>query len=142
MEKTVENIMELKYPHPHIKPQATYTDTIDEAGAIDKDLGYAEGSFSDARPYRIECWVIEQVVMATIYFSDRNIKTWQKEQLTTYLEQEKLVEWLTVEKNLQGKQAKDDLGIALWVVNIKLKDEKEQFAKLKVTLVPYQQLNE
>ena len=30
-----DNILIIKYPHPHFKPQANYSDEIDEEGCVD-----------------------------------------------------------------------------------------------------------
>jgi len=38
-----DNILIIKYPHPHFKPQANYSDEIDEEGCVDSDIGYLEG---------------------------------------------------------------------------------------------------
>ena len=133
-----DNILEIKYPHPHFKPQANYSDEIDEEGCIDSDIGYLEGEFSDERPYRVEYWAIDDVKMATIYFSDRNIKKLQKENLIKYLEEEHLVFWLQDRKNIQCRHIKDDLDISMWAVNVKLCDAKGNYAYIKGEMIPYE----
>ena len=132
-----DNVIEIKYPHPHFRPQAEYSDEIDEEGAIDSDVGYLEGVFSDERPYRVECWAIDDVRMATIYFSDRNLKKMTKEDLANYLEAEKLVVWLQHQKSLHCKHVKDEIDISMWAVNIKLKDEQGSYAEITGKLKLY-----
>ncbi|NCD08717.1 MAG: hypothetical protein EOL98_04695 [Negativicutes bacterium] len=136
MEK--DNIIEIKYPHPHFKPQSDYSDAIDEEGCIDSDIGYLEGEFSDERPFRVECWAIDDVKMATIYFSDRNIKKATKEELIKYLEDEKLLRWLQKRKNLQCRHVKDDVDISMWAVNIKLCDARGKYAEINGELIAYE----
>ncbi|MGE4588242.1 MAG: hypothetical protein AB7E34_01510 [Acidaminococcaceae bacterium] len=133
-----DNVLKIKYPHPHFKPQANYSNEIDEEGFIDSDIGYLEGEFSDERPYRVECWEIDALTMATIYFSDRNIKKLQKDELIKYLEKEHLVCWLQNKKNIQCRHIKDNLDISMWAINIKLSDAKKQYAKIQGKLIPYE----
>ncbi len=133
-----DKILELKYPHPHFKPQSNFSDEIDEEGCVDSDIGYLEGEFSDERPYRVECWAIDDVQMATIYFSDRNIRKMSKEDLVKYLEGEHLVCWLQDRKNIQCRHIKDDLDISMWAVNVKLCDAKSKYAEIQGEIIPYE----
>ncbi|MGL5206651.1 MAG: hypothetical protein ACRC8T_03975, partial [Acidaminococcaceae bacterium] len=94
--------------------------------------------FSDERPYRVEYWAIDEVKMATIYFSDRNIRKWHKDDLVQYLEAEQLVCWLQPKKNLQCRHIKDDLDISMWAINIKLCDDNRKYAEIKGDITPYE----
>ena len=35
----------------------------------DLDIGWAEGSLSDGRPYRLECWAADQITNITVFVS-------------------------------------------------------------------------
>ena len=91
----------------------------------------------DGRPYQIEYWCIEEVHMATIYFSDRHIKEWTKEQLVQYLEDNGIVTWKIKEKKIQARRMKDDLQISLWAINIKLSEKNKELAQINKKLEPY-----
>ena len=134
-----DNIVTMRYPRPHFKPQAAMVEvTEDDDEVIDRDLGYIEGEFSDSRPYRVECWCVEEVRMATIYFSDRKLKDSTKEDLLEFLEQQGLVRWLPGKKNLQPRNVKDELGRSMWAINIKLQNGSSKYAEIIGEIIAYE----
>lgn len=42
----------------------------DEDGVM--DVGYKIGVFSDGRPYRLECWRMDEMLMLTVLFSNED----------------------------------------------------------------------
>lgn len=85
------------------------------------DIGFAKGMFSDGRPYRLECWCMDELIMATVYLDERHITAWKRLDLALLLELEGLLRFKDG-PFLQAARVKDDAGHAVWAVNVMLKD--------------------
>ena len=48
----------------------------DEDGVM--DVGYKIGVFSDGRPYRLECWRMDAILMLTVLFSNEGLTGYQR----------------------------------------------------------------
>ena len=33
-----------------------------------RDIGFVKGTFLDGRPYRLECWCMDELIMASVFF--------------------------------------------------------------------------
>ena len=56
----------------------------DEDGVM--DVGYKNGVFSDGRPYRLECWRMDAMLMLTVLFSNEGLtgyKCWRAKKFCT-----------------------------------------------------------
>ena len=36
-----------------------------------RDIGFVKGTFLDGRPYRLECWCMDELIMASVFFDER-----------------------------------------------------------------------
>ncbi len=65
----------------------------------DLDIGWADGVFSDGRPYRAESWAADQITLLTFFFSTSQIETYTNAQFIKLLEDEGLIEFLSEYKD-------------------------------------------
>ena len=59
----------------------------------DIDIGWADGTLSDGRPYRAECWATDQITVLTFFFSTAQIEAYTDAQFIQLLEDEGLIEF-------------------------------------------------
>ena len=95
-----------------------------------QDVGYRLGSLSDGRPYRLECWRMDDMLMVTIMFSDMALSSYAKADMLLLLETEELIAFSTDKPSLQAAQTEDDAGNKVWALNIKLADHKGTYGKI------------
>ncbi|MCD8198702.1 MAG: hypothetical protein LUD24_00740 [Phascolarctobacterium sp.] len=107
----------------------------DEDGVL--DIGFHCGNLKDGRPYRLECWAMDEIIMVTVMFSDMNIRSYLRQDMYDLLKQEKLVDYISGKKPLQFARTHDDAGNSMWMLNIMLADGKGRYAKLKIKLQSY-----
>ncbi len=107
----------------------------DEDGVL--DIGFYCGSLKDGRPYRLECWAMDEITMVTIMFSDIGIRSYLRQDMYDLLEQEKMVGYVSEKRPLQFTRTHDDVGNSIWMLNIMLTNGKEKYATLKMELQSY-----
>ena len=61
---------------------------IDFSDSDEINIGYAEGILSDGRPYRLECWAVDQITNLTIFISSIGINHYSSANVLDYLEAE------------------------------------------------------
>lgn len=127
------------YEKPNIKAKALNIINDEKNEILDMDYGYIEGvCASDNRPYRIECWGIGDVIMASVYISSQDKLLCTKEELIKYLEDNKVIIWLNkLNKKIQVAKSKDEEEKDILTINIKLKEEDTSFAKIAGSLRYY-----
>ena len=87
------------------------------------DLGFAKGAFSDGRPYKIECWCMDEIVMATVLFDETLMTAWKRADFALLLELEELFKF-NGRPLVQAARMKDDAGRGIWAVNLMVKNDK------------------
>ncbi len=103
----------------------------------EKNIGYAEGILSDGRPYRLECWAVDQVTCLTIFVSTIDIEELSSDQVMEYLEEEGLFKRITDE--LMGTALKflDKQGNEFWSTNVVIGDDEETYTTSTIILKPF-----
>lgn len=124
-----------KYPEPSRKDYVPSPYEPDDDGVL--DIGYYTGLLSDGRKYRLECWQMDEMVMATIMFSDQGLTAYNKKDMLLLLELEEIAHFGGSSKKLQATRTKDDVGSSMWALNMMLKNADDTFASLLITLKRY-----
>lgn len=107
----------------------------DEDGV--RDIGYAVGKLSDGRPYRVECWCMDDLVMATIMLARRGLETWDRANMILLVEFEDLVKFVEPRPRLQAAETTDDAGNEVWAINVMLGKQEKVYAELLMKLIRY-----
>lgn len=102
-----------------------------------RDIGYAVGVLSDGRPYRVECWCMEDLVMATIMFSRKGLETWDRANMILLSEFESLVKFVEKTPRLQAAKTTDDADNEVWAINVMLRKDNHIYAELCMDLKAY-----
>lgn len=100
----------------------------DEDGV--QDVGYRKGKLCDGRPYRLECWRMDEMVMVTIMFDDKGLSTWTKLDMYLLLDLDNIISFPEGYKRLQVARTQDDLGQPVWALNMLLSDHKGVYGEI------------
>lgn len=102
------------------------------------DVGYKNGVMSDGRPYRLECWRMDELLMLTVLFSNQGLTGYKRADMPLLLEGEEILRFVGAGKpRLQAAQTTDDVGQSMWAINLMLADNKGTYAELAVQLHSY-----
>lgn len=107
----------------------------DEDGV--QDVGFRTGRLCDGRPYRLECWRMDDMLMLTLLFSDQGLAGYQRKDMPLLLEAEELVRFTGESRRLQAARTTDDRGQSMWALNLMLANKKGVYAELLVELNSY-----
>ena len=107
----------------------------DEDGV--QDVGYYNGRLSDGRSYRLECWRMDDMLMVTVMFSDLCLAGFRREDMPLLLECENIVRFTGAGRRLQATRTEDDMGQAVWAVNLMLANKKGTYAEIVPELNRY-----
>ena len=102
-----------------------------------QDVGYRIGKLSDGRPYRLECWRMDDILMTTIMFSDVALSSYTRADMLLLLESESLITFTGEKHSLQAAQTTDDVGNKVWALNILLANRKGTYGKINGELQRY-----
>ncbi len=138
-------ILEVRYPRvdrSHYKLNFEKRDSDDHI-----DLGFAEGIFSDGRPFRAECWAAYQHTFLTFYFSSNDIENMTNKDLKEYLKSEHAVEFLDDKYaasgftgiNVDSRKKVDASDREIWEVTVTVGDEDGTYIKRSVSLQRYRE---
>ena len=75
-----------------------------------RDIGFVKGTFLDGRPYRLECWCMDELIMASVFFDG---------------------------PYLQAGRMKDGKGRGIWAVTVMLKDDDGLHAEVLTPVQRY-----
>jgi hypothetical protein len=128
-------MVNLTYPKPdrsNQRPKFAKTDADDTL-----DIGWAEGTFSDGRPFRIECWAQDQVTYLQCFFSSVGLEKLDRSELQQFLERERVIRFVSDKRFASGRLTSDASNNAMWEVNVVIGDEDELYAESDVPLKPY-----
>ena len=108
----------------------------DEEGVM--DVGYLTGTMSDGRPFRLECWRMEEMLMLTVLFSSQCLSAYRRADMPLLVEGEEILRFVgTGKPKLQAAQTTDDVGQKMWALNLMLANNKGTYAELLVQLHSY-----
>lgn len=100
----------------------------DEDGV--QDIGYRKGKLCDGRPYRLECWRMDDMVMCTVMFDDLGLSTWTKLDMYLLLELDNIISFPQGYTKLQAARVEDDLGQPVWALNMLLSNKKGVYGEI------------
>ena len=101
------------------------------------DLGWAEGIFTDSRPYRCESWATGGISLITVFFSSLQLENSSNQSLSQLLVSERLLHSASGEINVEGLLFEDASGNAMWSVNVVISDEEKTYAESNIQFKEY-----
>ena len=101
------------------------------------DVGYYKGQLCDGRPYHLECWRMEEMLMATIIFSDAGLAAYKRQDMACLLEAETILDFTGSKRFIQCGHLEDAAGQSMWAINTMLANGKGTYGKLLVDLNRY-----
>lgn len=108
----------------------------DEDGVM--DVGYKNGVLSDGRPFRLECWRMDEMLMLTVLFSNEGLGAYSRADMPLLLEGEEILRFVgTGKPRLQATQTTDDVGHSMWAINLMLANGQGTYAELSMQLNSY-----
>jgi hypothetical protein len=97
------------------------------------DLGWAEGTLSDGRPYRAECWAQDQITMLTLFVPFKGMEHYNDEMFQALLSKEGLIEFLG-EPYVSAAPIQDVRGNEIWSINVVIGTEDGLCARDSIRL--------
>ena len=82
----------IKFPVPNRSEYIPSPYEPDADGVL--DIGYYKGSIIGGRPYVLECWQMDELVVATVFFSDEGLDAYSREDLVLLLELEDIIKFI------------------------------------------------
>lgn len=111
-----------------MKNESTYPKVdrskIDFSDSDEINIGYAEGILSDGRPYRMECWAVDQITNLTIFISSIGINHYSSANVLDFLEAEGLYWKLSSTFYGSARLFTDENGNEFWSANLVVGDEE------------------
>lgn len=101
------------------------------------DVGWYEGTFSDGRPFRTECWCQDQVTMITFFFSTIDLENASQGEIAGLLVSENLVRFNSDKRYLAARRFVDPSGNEMWSINIVVGDGETVFLEDRVLFKAY-----
>ena len=128
----------LKFPKPDrsgLKPNS----------GKDIDLAWGEGSLSNGRPFRMECWAAYQCTFLTFFMSTSGLEEATNQDLKQLMISEQIAVFHDEEFNSSGyggcnveaKKEVDDSGNEMWSITVIVGDEDGTYASNVNPLVRY-----
>ena len=79
-----------------------------------RDIGFVKGTFLDGRPNRLECWCMDELIMASVFFDERYLTAWKRLDFALLLELEGVLQFkgraLFAGRAHEGRQGARHLG--------------------------------
>ena len=126
----------MTYPKPDrsgYSPNRVKTEENDQI-----DIGWAEGTLSDSRPYHIECWAQDQLTNVTVFLSTDGLDGYSNEQFIELLERERVVWWMPgARKSASAARFEDASGNPMWSINVVIGVDEEPAVADSVPSRPY-----
>jgi len=101
------------------------------------NIGYHEGVLSDGRPYRLECWAMDQITNITVFTSTIDLEKSSRKQVLDYLENEGIFTRLNGEDYGYVTKFEDSKGNEFFSVNLVIADDEEMFFRSDIPLMPF-----
>lgn len=113
------------YPRPDRSDHVPNFTKADDRDYL--DIGWNEGTLSDGRPFRLECWAEDQVTMLTYFMSTRGLEEVDAEFFQALLEREGLIRFRSDRKYVSSATLFDPSGHEMWSVNVVVGDDDDTF---------------
>lgn len=115
----------MTYPKPD---RSNFVPNFEKTGENESlDIGWAEGAFSDGRPYRMEMWAQDQASYLSFIFSVEGLEQLTGRSAVDLLMREGLVRFKSAQRDAAMDRIRDASGNAMWSVNVEVGDEDETF---------------
>ncbi len=101
------------------------------------DIGWAEGTLSDTRPYRMECWAQDGVTSVTFFLSTIDLSGGDKKWWSWFLRKEGLLSFFGEKQFIGVAHFTDPSGNEMWSVNVVVGDEDETYVTDTPAINPY-----
>jgi hypothetical protein len=124
-----------RYPRPDRSTFQPNFRKSDEHPAL--DIGWAEGTLTDGRPYRAECWAEDGVTSLTLFFSTKRWERRADADFALLLESEGLIRFTGRQRYVAARPFTDASGNAMWSVNVVIGDDGTTYAVDQLPLRPY-----
>ena len=128
-------MQEIKIPIPNRNEYIPSPYEPDADGVL--DVGYYKGSITGGRPYVLECWQMDDLIVATVFFSDEGLEAYDRDDLVLLLELEDIIRFVGEQRLFQCTHTVDDADVPMWAVNITLQNEKGKYAEVLCPLRRY-----
>lgn len=124
------------YPVPD---RSDYTPSFEKRPENDfsLDIGWAEGTMSDGRPYRVECWAQGQTTFLTFFFSVVGLERSDESAIAGQLAREGLLVFAAGKSPMALRRHTDPAGHDLWSATFTVGTEDELFVSASVPLRSY-----
>ena len=103
------------------------------------DVGWAEGTLKDGRPYRAECWAEDGLTSLTFFFSTIGLEKLTDADFAALLETEGLLHFTGAERYVAARPLTDSSGNDMWSVNVVVGDDQSTFLVDQLALQRYEQ---
>lgn len=123
------------YPKPDRTNVTPNFQKTEENDAL--DIGWAEGTLSDGRPYRLECWSQDQVTCATVFVSRIGLESLDNESAGELLVREGLARFLGPKRFVTVMPFADHKGNEMHSINIVIGDDETTYTDGGPPLHPY-----
>ena len=125
----------LEYPPPDRSDFTPNRQKSDENDAI--DIGWAEGTFSDGRPFRVECWAADQITSLTVFTSTLDLEDASDDDLRDFLVEEGLLVFVADYRHVSGAKFLDPSNNEMWSINVVIGTEDGILTECTAELAPY-----
>lgn len=89
------------------------------------DIGWNEGTLTDGRPFRVECWCQDQITCLTYFLSREGLEELTREEAADMLEREELLVYKTDDREAYPVKMDDASGQPIWSINVVVGIEDE-----------------
>lgn len=124
-----------KYPRPDRSAFKPNFRKSHEQPAL--DIGWAEGTLKDGRPYRAECWAEDGVTSLTFFLSRIGLEKLNDADFAALLETEGLLRFTGAARYVAARPLTDSSGNDMWSVNVVVGDDENTFLVDKLELRAY-----
>lgn len=117
--------------------------SLPESDEDTKNIGFAQGIFSDGRPFHAECWAADGATHLTFFFSAIGMEDLKKEDIIKYLVSEGVI------RRIEGRPCHAGIGIfvddskhKMFSTTITIGVEDDLFVQSEMPLHPWKQFFE
>lgn len=128
-------MQEIKFPIPNRSEYIPSPYEPDADGVL--DVGYYKGLITGGRPYVLECWQMDDLILATVFFSDEGLEGYNRNDLVLLLELEDIIRFVGEQRLFQCTHIVDDADVPMWAVNVTLQNAKGKYAEVLCPLRRY-----
>ena len=123
--------------------RSTYKPNFAKSAQNDQiDIGWAEGTLSDGRRYRLELWAQNQLTCVTVFMASQGLAAATSQDLLDLVAAERVVWWRPGVRPSAGVSPfNDSAGQAMWSINIVIGDDGAPARADTVPVLPYRDID-